>query len=213
MARNTGNMDGVVKNLFSENSNMEFEKDKVDDDKEEQSKGDEETYEESDGELNWSVHDLGDLSESFDSPTRNEASSRTQSSGRTESDVSTPTQSQSREFCLILFNNPRWTDELRREQRLVCQTISVFFSFFIILFFSFNIDQHDRRAARLAARLAARQEQMPSGEDAPPQRAVLLETKSEDEEFVAQLRTLVYDYMRRTTRPFPLRYFIELLEQ
>lgn len=37
--------------------------------------------------------------------------------------------------------------------------------------------------------------------------------KSVDEEFIAELRKLINKYIQRTTRPFPLRYFIDLSHQ
>ncbi len=35
---------------------------------------------------------------------------------------------------------------------------------------------------------------------------------SVDDLFIAQLRQLLKDYMQRTTRPFPLKYFLDFTE-
>lgn len=36
--------------------------------------------------------------------------------------------------------------------------------------------------------------------------------ESIDEQFVSDLRKLINDYLQRTTRPFPLKYFVDLTE-
>ena len=35
---------------------------------------------------------------------------------------------------------------------------------------------------------------------------------SVDDQFITQLRQLLNDYMQRTTRPFPLKYFLDFTE-
>jgi len=36
---------------------------------------------------------------------------------------------------------------------------------------------------------------------------------SADEQFIVDLRKIINDYLQRTTRPFPLKYFIDLTDQ
>ncbi|CAF4318325.1 unnamed protein product [Rotaria sp. Silwood2] len=94
---------------------------------------------------------------------------------------------QRQQYCFIIFNNPRWSQIVKNK--------------------SSNTPREHAAAVK--------QEPTQSTFDWPTQMFVKNETfdSTLDEQFVAKLRQLIDEYMKHTTRPFPLKYFLDLTEQ
>ncbi|CAF2793123.1 unnamed protein product [Rotaria sp. Silwood2] len=91
------------------------------------------------------------------------------------------------QYCFIIFNNPRWSQIVKNK--------------------SSNIPREHAATVK--------QEPTQTTFDWPTQMFVKNETfdLTLDEQFVAKLRQLIDEYMKHTTRPLPLKYFLDLTEQ
>ena len=107
-----------------------------------------------------------------------------------------------RYYCLIIFNKPDWSRRLRKTPQQVSKTncyIRPSKSKLIVCFTLLWID--------------------PSRIQSKTNKAVITTVKGEkqdqsvDDLFIAQLRQLINEYMQRTKRPSPTRYFIDFSKQ
>ncbi|CAF4977368.1 unnamed protein product, partial [Rotaria sp. Silwood1] len=92
---------------------------------------------------------------------------------------------QRQQYCLIIFNNPRWSQIVKNKSSNVSK-------------------QNDQPQQRFQSTF-----------DWPTQLLVKNEAHDTalDEQFIAKLRQLIYEYMQHTTRPLPLKYFLDLTEE
>ncbi|CAF5003267.1 unnamed protein product [Rotaria sp. Silwood1] len=95
---------------------------------------------------------------------------------------------QRQQYCFIIFNNPKWSQIVKNKS-------------------SNTPSEH--------AASTVKQEPTQPTFEWPTQMFGKNETfdSSLDEQFVAKLRQLIDEYMKHTTRPFPLKYFLDLTDQ
>ncbi|CAF1398158.1 unnamed protein product [Rotaria sordida] len=84
----------------------------------------------------------------------------------------------SQRFCLVIFNNSKWSQILNNK----------------------SSNQHQRLQATLNWSI----ESVVKNEK---------QDRSLDDQFIAQLQQLIKEYMQHTTRPLPLKYFLDLTEK
>ncbi|CAF2806183.1 unnamed protein product [Rotaria sp. Silwood2] len=99
---------------------------------------------------------------------------------------------QRRQYCFIIFNNPKWSQIVKNKSSTTTS----------------------QRAPTV------KQEPVqPQGAQATFDWPTQIFVKSEnydsklDEQFVAKLRQLIDEYMKHTSRPFPLKYFLHLTDE
>ncbi|CAF2819287.1 unnamed protein product [Rotaria sp. Silwood2] len=99
---------------------------------------------------------------------------------------------QRRQYCFIIFNNPKWSQIVKSKSSNVSKQ---------------NDQQQEQNTAQ--------QPGLQATFDWPMQLLVKNETydTSLDEQFVCKLRQLIHEYMQHTTRPLPLKYFLDLTEE
>ncbi|CAF3704635.1 unnamed protein product [Rotaria sp. Silwood1] len=111
----------------------------------------------------------------------------------TKAPTSTTADRQRQQFCLVIFNNPRWSRILHRRQG--------------------NIPNQSNQPEQVH-----REEQHQTARS-PINQTVQSSVKNEeqdtslDDQFIIQLKQLIQGYMQHTTRPLPLKYFLDLTEQ
>ncbi|CAF3104657.1 unnamed protein product [Rotaria sp. Silwood2] len=95
---------------------------------------------------------------------------------------------QRQQYCFVIFNNPKWSYILNSK--------------------SANIPKQNNQQQQQQQRL-----QPTINRHAPSIVKTEKEDMSLDDQFIAQLRKLIKDYIQHTTRPLPLKYFLDLTEE
>ncbi|CAF1345326.1 unnamed protein product [Rotaria sp. Silwood1] len=108
------------------------------------------------------------------------------------------TTSKCQPYCLVIFNNPRWSRILHKTSTQMPKT--------------------NPREAKQQPQAASQQhhhENLQASTNKTVQSLVKPEVKenSLDDIFVTELKKLITDYIQRTTRPLPLKYFLDFTHQ
>ncbi|CAF1366095.1 unnamed protein product [Rotaria sordida] len=92
------------------------------------------------------------------------------------------------QYCLVIFNNPKWSEILHRKSANIPT----------------QMDQQQVQQQTLQPKIDRSVQSLVKNEK---------QDRSLDDQFIAQLRQLIKEYIKHTTRPLPLKYFLDLTEQ